>query len=244
MMRSNRNFDVPKTNRIKKIVSYMLILLVIPLSILISFCVFGASSFVVTTVIVSALSVLAFILEFEKQKSDVRVLVTVSVMSALAILGRIIFAPFPGLKPVSAIIILCALYMGSRAGFLTGALTAVVSNFYFSQGPWTVVQMFVWGLIGFIAGLISSPLKKSKILLCIYGILSGIVFSLFMDVWSVIWMSGGFDIAEYAKAIYYALGFTGLYAVSNTVFLLILVKPVGGTLERLNVKYGIGKTDL
>lgn len=235
MMEAKRSFDI------RRIVSYTLILLIIPLSILISFCVFGARSFVPVTVIVSVLSVLAFILRFEKQKSDVRILVTVAVMSALAILGRIVFTPFPGLKPVSAIIILCALYMGSEAGFLTGALTAVVSNFYFSQGPWTVVQMFVWGLIGFIAGLLSTPLKKSRILLCVYGVLSGIVFSLLMDVWSVIWMSGGFDFLEYTKALYYALGFTGLYAVSNTVFLLILEKPVGGTLERLNVKYGIGK---
>ena len=32
-------------------------------------------------------------------------------------------------------------------------LTALVSNFYFGQGPWTPFQMFAWGFIGFIAGL-------------------------------------------------------------------------------------------
>ena len=50
------------------------------------------------------------------------------------------------------VIMLTAMYLGSEAGFLTGAMAALLSNFYFGQGPWTAFQMLAWGLIGWIAG--------------------------------------------------------------------------------------------
>ncbi|MBQ1258782.1 MAG: ECF transporter S component [Clostridia bacterium] len=224
---------------IKKILSYGMLLVLIPAVIVIAFVAFGASSFVPVSIAVALISVCAFIVRFEREKSDIRVVVIITVMAAMAILGRVVFSPFPGIKPVSAIIILCAVYMGSEAGFLTGALTAAVSNFYFGHGPWTVLQMFVWGLIGFIAGALSKPLSKSRVLLCVYGFVSGAVFSLFMDVWTVLWMSGDAAYEGYGKTVLYAFGFTALYSISNAVFLLILNKPVGGTLKRLKIKYGI-----
>ena len=56
----------------------------------------------------------------------------------------------------SAIIIITAVAFGPEAGFLTGALTAFVSNFIFGQGPWTPWQMFTWGLVGFLAGILQN----------------------------------------------------------------------------------------
>ena len=43
---------------------------------------------------------------------------------------------------------------GPEAGFLTGAVSALVSNFFFGQGPWTPWQMFAFGVLGFLAGLL------------------------------------------------------------------------------------------
>jgi len=227
---------------VRKIISYCLILILIPAIIVGMFALLGAKAFIPVSIAVSLISVAAFVLRFEKKDSDIRAIVIITVMAALAIVGRIVFAPFPGIKPVSAIIILCAVYMGSEAGFLAGVLTAAVSNFYFGQGPWTVLQMFVWGLVGFLAGVLSKPLSKSRIMLCLYGFFSGIVFSLLMDVWSVIWMSDGLTLDGYGQTLVYAFGFTAMYSVSNALFLFVLKKPVGGTLERLVTKYGIGKS--
>lgn len=64
--------------------------------------------------------------------------------------------PLPNFKPCSAIIIITAVAFGPEAGFLTGALTAFVSNFIFGQGPWTPWQMFTWGLVGFLAGILQN----------------------------------------------------------------------------------------
>ena len=225
--------------KVKKTVSGAMMLLLIPTIIISAYALFGTSSFVPVSIAVALVSVGAFILRFEKKQSDVRALVIITVMSAIAIVGRIVFSPFPGIKPVAAIIILCAVYMGREAGFITGVLVAAVSNFYFGHGPWTAIQMFVWGLIGFVAGVLAQPLSKSRIALCIYGVFAGGIFSLLMDVWTVIWMSGDSSYDGYFTAVTYALYFTAIYALSNTVFLLLLNKPIGGTLKRLKTKYGI-----
>lgn len=225
----------------RKLVSVLLVLSLVPITMAV-LIIFGAEAFMPLSVIISAFAVLAFLLRFETKRIDIGSVVVISIMSALAIAGRILFTPFPGFKPVCAIIILCAVYMGSEAGFLCGVLVTAISNFSFGHGPWTPVQMIVWGLIGFGAGMLSSGLKKSRIALCIYGAVSGVVFSLLMDVWTVIWMSGegSLGLSSYGSVLVYALSFTALYAVSNIVFLLLLIKPVGNTLLRLKTKYGIG----
>jgi len=135
--------------------------------------------------------------------------------------------------------VITALYLGSEAGFMVGAFSALLSNFYFGQGPWTPFQMLAWGLIGLIAGFLAKPLKKSKIFLLIFGVLSGVAFSMVMDVWTVLWYSGGFDPALYFAAWISSLPHMTLYAASNFLFLFFLAKPFGDKLQRIKIKYGI-----
>ena len=180
-----------------------------------------------------------FFLTFEKGKAGTRQMIAVAVMIAIAVVGRLIFAPLPGFKPVTAIVVIAALYLGGEAGFVTGALAALVSNFFFGQGPWTPFQMFTWGLIGLAAGLLAAPLKKHLVLLLIYGAAAGVVFSLLMDVWTTLWYDGAFNLTRYLAAVVTAGPFTLEYGISNVIFLLVLAKPVGGKLERIKTKYGL-----
>ena len=41
----------------------------------------------------------------------------IAVMVSLAVVGRIIFTPLPGFKPVTAIVVITAMYFGGEAGF-------------------------------------------------------------------------------------------------------------------------------
>ena len=171
----------------------------------------------------------------KKKKIFSRRMVLVAVMTALCIVGR--FIPF--FKPVTALTIITAMYMGSNAGFLVGASAAILSNFYFGQGPWTPFQMVAWGLIGVIAGFFAKQLKKSKTFLLIFGVVSGIMFSFIMDVWTVLWYNKSFQWSHYWVALASAVPHTILYSVSNFVFLWFMAKPFGDKLERIRVKYGI-----
>lgn len=188
---------------------------------------------------VAALSLLLFYAGFEKRTVGTRRMIIAAVMTALSVLGRLIFAAIPAFKPITAIVIITAVWLGGESGFLVGSLSALISNMFFGQGPWTPFQMFAWGMIGLVAGLLSAPLKKSRLALSIYGFIAGIAFSAIMDVWTVLWYQGTFQGSLYAAALLTALPYTLIYAVSNVVFLLLLGRPFGQKLERVKLKYGV-----
>lgn len=190
------------------------------------------------SLVVTLLALVLFSCGFERRKTGTRRMILVAVMTALSVLSRFIFAVVPGFKPITAVVVITAIYIGGEAGFLTGALSAVISNFYFGQGPWTPFQMLSWGLIGLFAGLLSKPLKHSRVLLSIYGIFAGAGYSIVMDVWTVVWYNGGFNPGLYAAAMATALPHTIMYAVSNVIFLNLLSRPFGEKLARVKIKYG------
>lgn len=181
-----------------------------------------------------------FFLSFEKRAPSAGELVLVAVMTAFSVAGRSIFSPLPFFKPVAAIVMISGRHFGAQAGFMTGALSALISNFWFGQGPWTPFQMLCWGLIGAFAGLAARHGLLDKLLpLCLFGVISGILYSFIMDVWTVLSMNGSFAPGLWISAVISALPVTGIYCVSNVLFLLILSKPLGKKLERLKTKYGV-----
>lgn len=172
----------------KKLVSGLIYLLVIPLVCFGGIMFFRERFYSFVTAALAILTVAGYFLHFEKKHSDSTQLVIIAAMTALSVFGRIVFSFLPGFKPCTAIVIITALYMGRESGFMTGAMTALISNFYFGQGAWTPFQMLVWGLTGYFAGMLADKLIKSKPLLVTYGIISGAAFSLIMDLWSCLWL--------------------------------------------------------
>lgn len=211
----------------------------VPLVVYLGAKIFKEKQYAWISLCVAILACVPFFIRFESRDNDVRRLVLIAVMVTLSVVGRFVFAPVPGFKPVTAMVAVTAMYFGSEAGFMTGALTAVISNFYFGQGPWTPFQMFAWGIIGFVIGLIAEPLKRSTFLLVLSGIIAGVAFSLLMDVWSTLNADGTFNIMRYFSFVVSSLQFMAIYAVSNVIFLLVLSKPIGKIFERVKVKYGM-----
>lgn len=223
----------------KKWLSGIISVLIIPAIIIAGNLFFNEKQYAFVSIAVSVLAIVQFFISFEKKENAGTRLVLIAVMTAFSVVGRMIFAMIPGFKPVTAIVIITAIYFGKEAGFITGALSAVLSNFYFGQGPWTPFQMLTWGLIGFIAGAFAKKLTDNKIFISVFGFIAGISFSLLMDIWSTLWMYGLFNWSRYITSVSTSLPYTVLYAASNVIFLLLLAKPIGKKLERIKIKYGI-----
>ena len=228
-----------KRETIKKSLTLVILCLLIPLSVIGGMTLFGEKAASWITFVTAIFACLPFLIHFEKKAADVRRLVMIAVMTALSVLGRLLFAPIPGFKPVSAFVIITAIAFGGETGFLTGALSVILSNFYFGQGPWTPFQMLGWGMVGLLAGLLRKPLRKSRWIQILFGAFSGFLFSFFMDLWTVIWADGKFVLSRYLAILLTSLPFTAVYAVSNVIFLLLFAKPIGRILERIKTKYGL-----
>ncbi len=92
---------------------------------------------------------------YERSRPPAQVVALVAALAALAIAGRIAFAAFPNVKPTTDIVIFAGYALGPAAGFAVGALSALVSNFWFGQGPWTPWQMAAWGLCGILGAALA-----------------------------------------------------------------------------------------
>lgn len=191
-----------------------------------------------TLVLLAALT--PFFLAFERQKPRPRDFMPVVVLTALSVTGRLLFAALPNFKPVSAIVILAGVCFGRQSGFLTGALSALVSNLFFGQGTWTPWQMYAWGLMGYVAGaLASTKLFRRPWAVLLYGFLASFGYGFLMNSWTlfsfvqpVTWQAA---LATYGAA----LAFDATHAVSTVAFLSITLLPWQKELRRIRQKYGV-----
>lgn len=92
---------------------------------------------------------------YERSRPPSQVIALVAALAALAIAGRIAFAAFPNVKPTTDIIVFAGYALGGAPGFAVGAFTALGSNLWFGQGPWTPWQMTAWGLCGVLGALLA-----------------------------------------------------------------------------------------
>lgn len=228
-----------KQTRKKTLISITILLFGSILLLVLGAAVFQEKRYAWISLGIAVLSCAVMLHSFDRRRTHIRRLVFIAVMTALSVAGRFLFAMIPAFKPVTAVIVMTGMYFGTEAGFLCGAFTAVLSNFYFGQGPWTPFQMVSFGVIGLLAGVCHKPLKASRIALVCYGIFAGAFYSLIMDVWTVLWSQAAFEPDLYAAAILAAAPFTLLYLISNVIFLLLMRKPLGARLQRVITKYGV-----
>lgn len=224
----------------RKIISWAVWILIIPALALIGYWLYDDQQYEVISLLIALLACLPFFIHFEKRKPNPREMVLVAVFIAIGVVSRIAFATVPGFKPVAALTILVGIAFGPEMGFMVGALTAVLSNLYFGQGPWTPFQMFAWGIIGFGAGMIFKKEDARKIWFIIpYGILAGIGYSLILDIWTALAVDNAFVLTRYLAFVAASLPTMIMYVVSNVAFLLVLANPILSKLERIKKKYGL-----
>ena len=107
-----------------------------------------------TALVAMVLVVASVFVSFEEGRSSAHEVAIVAMLSAASIGLRVAFAALPSVQPSTFIIIAAGAVYGPRAGFMVGALTALVSNLFLGQGLWTPFQMFGWGVAGACGGLV------------------------------------------------------------------------------------------
>ncbi len=217
------------------------LLVLIPLTVLLGLYVFDDKKYYFISLLIVLEAMIPFALSFEKKNPSTREIVVISVLCAIGIAGRIAFAVLPQFKPLAAVVIITGICFGAESGFLTGAISAFVSNFYFGQGPWTPWQMFGFAAVGFLAGLIfhNNKICKTKLSLSIFGVISiFLVYGPIADMsflsyvsqptWSYFW-----------TVLAAGVGFNVIHGVSTAVFLYTCAPAMIEKLERIKLKYGI-----
>ncbi|MFQ9516266.1 MAG: ECF transporter S component [Eubacterium sp.] len=203
----------------------------------------GREYYLISILIIVA-SIIIFMWSFERRKPQTREVVVLAVMTAFAVVGRIMFFMTPQFKPCAAIIIITGIMLGKEAGFLCGALTAFVSDFFFGQGPWTPWQMAAFGIIGFVSALIfygkMRKLAENKWVLCTYGFfMTFVVYGVILDTATVFMYTDEPTISAFLTTYASGIVFNGVHGASTVLFLWFLSAPLMKKLERIKLKYGM-----
>ncbi len=237
--------QTPKSDRKlskRTLAAAFLILLLIPLTLYVGVSFFGDRKYYFISLLVILETMIPFAMVFESRKPKARELVVISVLCGIAVAGRTAFFMLPQFKPVSAIVIIAGVALGGETGFLVGAVGGFVSNFFFGQGPWTPWQMFSFGIIGFLGGILFKKgfLRKTKASLSVFGFLSTLViYGGIMNPASII-MAQSKITPEMIYSSYIAgLPLDLIHALSTAFFLWFISGPMTDKLERIKVKYGL-----
>ena len=118
----------------------------------------------------------------ESGTPSARDLTLVATLGGLAAAGRVLFAPVPGVQPVTVIVAAAGVALGPRRGFAVGAIAALASNIFLGQGPHTPWQMLAWGGCGLLAGLFRDGLRH-RVPFALFCLVLGYAFGTLMDLW-------------------------------------------------------------
>ena len=223
-------------------ISLLVLLVLVPATIFITWQL-GDRKYYLCSVLIIIYSMIPFFIGFENSRPQAREMVTIAVLCAIAVASRAAFILLPSFKPIVGIVMISGMAFGARAGFLTGAVSAFVSNFIFGQGPWTPWQMFAFGMAGFLAGLLYEKgiLDYNKrIQITVFGgLMIMLIVGPLLDTCTLFTMMSMVDTSS-VIAIYMAgLPVNAVHAVAVMLTMFLLTKPMMEKLMRIKVKYGM-----
>ena len=182
------------------------------------------------------LAVIAFFFEFESAAISSKEIALVAMLGTISAVLRVPFAVIPSVQPCTYLIICSGYVFGPVAGFMVGAVTALVSNIFLGQGPWTPYQMFAWGLAGVSAAYIRR-FGLGRAWLIIFGVIWGYLYGWIMNIWY--WVAFIYPLTLRTFFVYQltSIWFDTLHAIGNALLLGLLGTKTIAILERFKQRF-------
>lgn len=179
-----KRYDITQSEAARKKrlrLSTLLIMIAMPMTIFLGVR-FAQEQYMLISLLLLLYTMAPFFMVFEKRKPKAREIVLIAMMSAITVCSHMFFHMTIPIQIGTAMIIISGISLGPEAGFLIGAISRFVVNFYMGQGTWTPWQMFCWGILGFLAGLAFNKVDldqlKSRNFKMIMGPVMCILFSI------------------------------------------------------------------
>ncbi len=187
-------------------------------------------------IVLAVLVTLAFFFKFESVALGSKEIALVAMLATISAVLRIPFAAIPSLQPCTFLIICCGYVFGPIAGFMVGAMTPLISNFFLGQGPWTLYQMLAWGLIGYGAGYLARFNLDRKGFI-IVGVVCGFLFGLITNIYFWLYFAYPLTFGTLVFVQLSSLWFDVSHAVGNAIFLGLFSTRTVSILERYRKRF-------
>ena len=180
----------------------------------------------------------AFVLEYESANIGAKEVSLIAVLSSVASVSRIPFAGFLSFQPCSFIIMCTGYVFGPVAGFMTGATTALVSNIFIGQGPWTPFQMLCWGLMGASSSLLGRH-KVGMTGLMVWGIAWGFLYGWMMNLWYWVVFIFPLSLDTWIATMIMSFAYDLSHSIANVTFLALFGTQMLTVLTRYKKRFHV-----
>lgn len=227
--------------RKRKIFSIIMLCAAIPAAVILGWFLTDGKQYFLLSLLIIAASMVPFFLSLERKKLQVRELVITASVIAIAVASRAAFLFLPQIKPMCAVLIIASAAFGAEFGFVSGALSMLISNFIYGQGMWTPFQMMGMGVTVFVCALIIRSFKiKNRIIMgVISGVLCFFLYGVIVDLSSVFLWVTEFNFQSIAAVYLSGITFNLIHGVTTGIIVALIQPPVNEKLERIKIKYGI-----
>lgn len=222
------------------VLAALIFILIVPATLILGSKMSGRWYYLTSTLMIVEL-LIPFFLAFEGRRPQARELVLLAVMCALAVAARVAI-PIPHFKAILGVIMIAGIACGPESGFLVGAIAALASNFFYSQGPYTPWQMIAYGAGGMLAGFLFQKrrLPRKPIIMGIFGFL-GVVFFVgpLLDTCTLFLAPITINLNNIIAIYAAGLPANVSQGLSTFAVLFLLGKPLLEKLDRIMLKYGM-----
>ncbi len=174
---------------------------------------------------------------YERRPVHSRELALIVSLAAIAGAARVPFAWIPSVQPTTFIVLYTGYVFGPLVGYVTGVAAAFISNCLLVQGPWTIWQMFCWGMVGVSGGCTAFFVRKEpRPTLLILGFLWGFLFGWIMNLWH--WFSFVYplNLQTWMSVNAASVLFDFAHALGNVFFIFFFGRPLLSLLARFKKK--------
>ena len=182
---------------------------------------------------------------FERTRPSARIIAAVAALAALGVAGRLVLAPIPNVVATTDVALLAGYTLGGGPGFVVGALSALVSNFWLGQGPWTPWQMAGWGMVGIggamLAGLSGRRLGRWG--LAGAGAIAGLAYGALLDLSVMVNFGGEQSLDRYLALSARAIPFNVAHAAGNAALMLAAGPAMVRMLDRYRERFEVRWSD-
>lgn len=178
---------------------------------------------------------------FERSRPPARLVAAVAALAALGVAGRVALAPIPNVVATTDIVLLAGYTLGGAPGFIVGALSAVVSNFWLGQGPWTPWQMAGWGAVGIAGAALAllSARRLGRYGLAIAAALAALFFGALMDLSAMVNFGGEQSLDRYLALSARGIPFNVAHALGNAALMLVAGPALVRMLDRYRRRFEV-----
>ena len=176
---------------------------------------------------------------YERSRPPSQVVALVAALAALAVAGRVVLSPVPNVVPSTDIILIAGYALGGGPGFAVGALTALVSNFWLGQGPWTPWQMAGWGMTGVMGAALAafSGGNVKRVPLALFCAFAGLAYGALLDFSLMVTYGGEQSVERYLALAARGLPFNIAHAAGNFVLALVAGPAMVRMLRRYRSRF-------